>query len=430
MLLTFPWFIAVLFGSVPMIQGEPKYGPVAEGTATGGFLSCGVMFQESIQKAAKIMLATTALFLVIQLPASFEESETGSTALQASSESIWSLIGLLLCIAAFAGYLVYCFLDANEDKELTKVIQGLKLKQISIGAALRFAKATGVPDSPKEQMNKASQARLAKIIWPFFQMYDTDRDRALDVVEFKHLLHELGEQPREGVRAKFMERDRNGDGKVDFDELVSFMAIYLEDSQLQKLPDKAGIRYMPALDDGGDEEAEMPEDLTHLTPAQQRLRLMLRSCWMMGLGTALVLVFSDPMVDILSDWGRRLGISPFYISFILAPFASNASELLSAYNYAVKKSSKTMTTALSTLIGAACMNNTFCLAIFLALVYFKDLAWQFTAETLAIVLIQWVIGGMTIMSRVQTLPQGFITLLCYPGCLFVVWFFENIMGWD
>merc|ERR550532_1132042 len=116
----------------------------------------------------------------------------------------------------------------------------------------------------------------------------------------------------------------------------------------------------------------------------------------MGVGTIAVLIFSDPMVDVLSEWGKRLGVSPFYISFIVAPFASNASELLSAYTYAAKKSSKSITTALSTLVGAACMNNTFCLAIFLALVYFKDLAWEFTAETIAIVVIQWVIGALTI----------------------------------
>lgn len=34
------------------------------------------------------------------------------------------------------------------------------------------------------------------------------------------------------------------------------------------------------------------------------------------------------------------------------------------------------------------MNNTFCLGIFLMLVYAKNLAWEFSAETLSIVLIQ------------------------------------------
>merc|ERR1712013_925615 len=98
------------------------------------------------------------------------------------------------------------------------------------------------------------------------------------------------------------------------------------------------------------------------------------------------------MVDALSNWGTRTGIPAFYISFVLAPLASNASELLSAYTYAAKKSQKSITTALSTLVGAACMNNTFCLAIFFALIYMRGVAWQFTAETISIMVIQWIIG--------------------------------------
>merc|ERR1712060_34127 len=119
-------------------------------------------------------------------------------------------------------------------------------------------------------------------------------------------------------------------------------------------------------------------------------------------------------------WGTRLGISPFYVSFVLAPFASNASELISTYNYAVKKTEKNLTTSLSTLVGAACMNNTFVLAIFLALVYVQGLAWQFTAETFAMVLIQWIIGLTAMKGKTQTTTTALLILMCYPGCLFIV----------
>merc|ERR1712139_65344 len=114
-----------------------------------------------------------------------------------------------------------------------------------------------------------------------------------------------------------------------------------------------------------------------------------------------VVLVSDPFVDVLTNWGERLGIEAFYISFVVAPFASNASELLSAYTYAKKKSPKAMTTSLSTLIGAACMNNTFCLGIFFALIWVKKLAWQFTAETIAIMAIQWMIGLLAMAKNTQ-----------------------------
>merc|ERR1712146_34611 len=136
----------------------------------------------------------------------------------------------------------------------------------------------------------------------------------------------------------------------------------------------------------------------------------------MALGTFVVLFVSDPFVDVLNVWGDRLGIPTFYISFVVAPFASNASELLSAYAYAAKKTKSSITTSLSTLVGAACMNNTFCLAIFFALIYFKKLAWQFTAETVAIMVIQWLIGLVAIVKSVQSFAIGFVVLACYPAC--------------
>lgn len=195
--------------------------------------------------------------------------------------------------------------------------------------------------------------------------------------------------------------------------------------RIHRLPRKI----VPAYEED-EEEEEMPEDLADLSPEQQLKRVLFRSCWMMGLGTMMVLIFSDPMVDVLSEWGVRTGIPAFYISFVLAPLASNASELLSAYTYAAKKSSKSITTALSTLIGAAIMNNTFCLAIFFALIFFKKLAWQFSAETIAIILIQWVIGLMTMAKTVQTKFDAVLIMACYPGCLAIVWALENLAGLD
>lgn len=111
----------------------------------------------------------------------------------------------------------------------------------------------------------------------------------------------------------------------------------------------------------GEEEEDVPEDFADLPPDEQQTRIKMRAFWMMGLGTLLVIIFSDPMVDVLSEVGTRTNISPFYISFVFAPLASNASELLASFNYAQKKTTKTIEIALTTLQGAGCMNNTFCL---------------------------------------------------------------------
>ena len=64
---------------------------------------------------------------------------------------------------------------------------------------------------------------------------------------------------------------------------------------------------------------------------------------------------ADPMVDVLSALGNFIGVAPFYVSFVLAPLASNASELIAAYSYALKKTQKSVTISFTALEGAACM---------------------------------------------------------------------------
>jgi len=69
---------------------------------------------------------------------------------------------------------------------------------------------------------------------------------------------------------------------------------------------------------------------------------------------------SDPMVDVLAALGNRMGIKPFYVSFVISPLVSNASELISSLMFASRKTQASMDMTLSALLGAATMNNTFC----------------------------------------------------------------------
>merc|ERR1719440_554310 len=77
-------------------------------------------------------------------------------------------------------------------------------------------------------------------------------------------------------------------------------------------------------EEDGDEEEDVPEDLADLEPEEQQRRIKMRALVKTGVGTLLVLVFSDPAVDLLAEIGSRLHISPFYVAFVLSPIASNA----------------------------------------------------------------------------------------------------------
>jgi hypothetical protein len=53
------------------------------------------------------------------------------------------------------------------------------------------------------------------------------------------------------------------------------------------------------------EEEEVPGDLTHLSPDEQQRRIKQRAFLMLGGGTLLLLLFTSPMVDAMSELGTR-----------------------------------------------------------------------------------------------------------------------------
>ena len=74
------------------------------------------------------------------------------------------------------------------------------------------------------------------------------------------------------------------------------------------------------------------------------------------------------------------------------------------------------------------MNNTFCLAIFMALIYYQGLSWEYCAETIAIMLCQIGVALVSLKS-VQTMATAYGVALLYPACLVLVAGLESI-GFD
>jgi Ca2+/Na+ antiporter len=440
MLLTFPWFIAVFFGRGELAKKDGKLTvDYSKKDPKMGLFSSGVTYGKAIADNSKIMLFTTLLFLIIQIPAFRLDVHMGhntkeETLDQAAHENTPALIGMIASLVCFCGYLLFCFKQSQEDLVLDQVINGIANKTISLGAALRFAYDTTEGVDAKQPLEGPGKKRLAKIVRPFFAKYDSDASGKLNKHEFGALLKDLDEHMAgdEGDKL-YNSTDTNHDGEVEFDEFLECLHGYLMDPEkLKAMEERSGVdaKKIPTYDVEDEEEEEVPEDLAALAPDEQKRVVIFRASWMMALGTAVVLVVSDPFVDLLTAWGDRLDIPAFYISFVVAPFASNASELLSAYTYAKKKSPKAMTTSLSTLIGAACMNNTFCLGIFYALIWAKGLAWQFTAETISIMLVQWIIGLLAMSKDTMSFFMGWVVLAMYPFCLFVVWYLENVVHLD
>jgi len=185
-----------------------------------------------------------------------------------------------------------------------------------------------------------------------------------------------------------------------------------------------------------EEEPEIPEDIKELPYKEQQREIIKKSFIQMGIGLLLVLVFSDPMVEILNALGGCIKINTFYIGFTLAPIASNGSELLAAYTYSKKQTTKSIQIAHSTCLGAGCMNNTFCLAIFLLIIATNGfgtssipLKWAYSAETVSIIIIELILV-LTLLLNKHTMLVGILILILYPISILLVIFMENVLKWD
>ncbi len=99
------------------------------------------------------------------------------------------------------------------------------------------------------------------------------------------------------------------------------------------------------------------------------------------------------------------------------------------YAFARKKTKSSMAVSFTQLEGAGIMNNTFCASIFLVLIFSRGLAWSFTAETVAIVLIEVLVMLMA-LKRTVTVLDSVVILCFYPLSLAVVVVMEQVLGFD
>jgi len=464
MLLTIPWALSVYAGRVNLdAQGRGNYvRPKGAGqgwskltpSGNANLFHTGVVLFDEIPTNAKTMIITSLIYLILQIPA-FQYTGTANRDSQidhgkvAAAQKPFAFVAFLVSMLAFLVYLYWNVKRSSQvaDDTIDEIrVQAIRRGEISLSGVLaeevgKIRKAN--PDVNTSLTSRGQIKRVQDIIRPFFHVYDSNRDKRMDADELQVFFRDLGEiVSRDEAEKWITEADKNKSGFIEFDELVEatlkyLIAKYELESQGRKIEmnrihvDSNRHIDVSNADDEEEEEEEVPEDLAHLSIAEQQRKIKIRAGYMMFIGTALVLIFSDPMVDVLSEVGARTGIPAFYVSFAVAPLASNASELIASYNYALKKTSKTISISLSALLGAACMNNTFCLGIFAALMYFKSggLVWEFSAETLAILLVELVVGVIA-LKKTQRLVDAIVVFSLYPASIVLVYLLENVAGLD
>eukprot|EP00527_Entomoneis_sp_CCMP2396_P003988 CAMPEP_0198150114 /NCGR_PEP_ID=MMETSP1443-20131203/49511_1 /TAXON_ID=186043 /ORGANISM="Entomoneis sp., Strain CCMP2396" /LENGTH=539 /DNA_ID=CAMNT_0043815329 /DNA_START=332 /DNA_END=1951 /DNA_ORIENTATION=- len=481
MLLTVPFFLSIRGGRVdygmdgkPDYFGKPKLK--AKKSLWKDMNSTGVSLTEAIQHGGIIMMWTTLPYFLIQGPALFLH---GPKSQVAEGEHWWSFAGLVICLVGLIWYmsiqLKFSHDETDRGKRMAVLKKQLQKGAVSLSGAIAAectaleAKAAQVYQSPDDPTTPLTTTRssddsvnpdilrpppavadyLKQVLRDSFRSYDSDKNGQLDRKEVYVFFRDFNEAiGRDEMDTLFKNFDEDQNGTISLDEFigVAYMLIKLQDSKgaaaaaaLQAENDDSedsnnnttsatstrpshglnATMSINAFSNQDEEEEEIPAEFTDLSPDQQQAAIKKKAFWMLFSGSLVVLYFSDPMVDVLAAIADRVNIGPFYVSFVLAPLASNASELIASQYYASKKTRKSITVSLSALEGAACMNNTFCLSIFMGLIFFRGLAWQYSAETLAILLCQFIVGVL-VQANDMKYVRGAMILCIFPFSIVLV----------
>jgi Ca2+/Na+ antiporter len=416
MLLTVPWALSVYAGRVdlnPDRGNRPDYFGSPKLTPKDSFFldieTTGVTVTESVRHGGLIMAATTLPYFLIQVPALFLHGPNQEVA---EGEHWWAFLGFVTCLAGLTYYMHLQLHNSQEgqdrDKRIAVMKKVLAKGEISLSGALAATikeaneyealhpSYGGLGVAGGGQYDSLSHNSLPGLGYPppgvakylkevlidAFKVYDADRSGQLERAEIRMFFKDFHENISDDEMDKFLlQADTDGDGNVSFQEFIG-LAYHLIVSHDSMSKSKAEVgtassnTVLPRVSEArkeiieniwqgegdgesGEEEEEVPEEFTNLSPEEQQTAIKLKAFQMLALGTVMVIYFSDPMVDVMQEIAVRANLPPFYVSFVLAPLASNASEVVASMYYAAKKTRKTITVSLSALEGAACMNNTF-----------------------------------------------------------------------
>jgi len=432
MLLTIPWAIGVFLGRKEYDEVTKKASGTRSKNIGYSLTKTCVTVLPQINQISKVMMLSSLSYLIIQIPAFFYKNTSDGGI---SEEAPYAIVGVFV---TFSGFVIYCInqIQSASSQEMVK---------------LQAAEAA-IEDWKK---NMAKQFEAAKCVDEIFDKYDKDKNGYLDLKEIEEALKEFKLKLNRAELLNFINKYDVGhedqgkvdahDGRLSRKEFAKLAADCISKMKGVKDPKQVADKTQADLEKGNSykqldnsekdnehrethddaDEEEEEDQLLHLTNNQ----ILIQACFLLFIGTLICTFVSDPMVDVITHVGNKLNISPFYVSFVVTPIASNASEVISGLIFAQKRTVTSISLTLSTFHGAATMNSTLALCIFMSIVYFRGLSWSFSAEVITVLFVI-VSVGLNALKETIHLWQALLVLLLYPFSIYMVYFMENIIGLD
>lgn len=399
MLLTVAWSASVVVGRCNL-GGDGK--AIDKTLSPGNRFSLtrtGVTCDSDMRINSRIMVATSLTYWIIQGIAFKHAAANTDDDTSQREESPFILASLIITALAFVGYSAY-------------MVTNTKLQQQRIAAAKK-----------KYMLDKLAEMFYDKIVnkdiaiedEPAAGILDGDVEEGEeegDVKDDAQLLHVHSINWRDTMKMS----------QVDHEALK---VVGLWRKQMQETGGADHHHHHEGMEEEDDDDEEGAVKLS-------KLQIVLRSVGMMIGGTAIIIIFSGPMVDVITKFSTHpnVQIPAFYTSFVITPFVSNASEVIAAILFASKKRKKNISLTFGAIYGAVTMNNTLCLTVFLMMIYTRRLVWEFSAEVVPTVCVIAAMGLLTAFRTTFKTWESIVVLSFYPLSLALVAILKNVVGWD
>ncbi|KAF5181198.1 Calcium-binding ef-hand [Thalictrum thalictroides] len=387
-------------------------------------LGSGVSVDIWTAYGARIMIISVLPFIVVQVPEIFHVSNGRRLAVLSS---------LFVAVALLVSYCLYqVFQPVIQQRKLAfvkhkHVISGT-LRHLKTRALGRLVDDDGQPNED--------------VIRKLFRTIDLDGDSLLSPFELRSLIiiiqfEEIDLDHDDAVQNLMKDFDTSGDNYINEDEFFIGISKWLNEAKRSvKLSCDPGIHTMTFLDhfhlqtkqehdllfgDHSDEVVESIEDAKWVT---------IKASMLLLLGIVIAGAFADPLVHTVNDLSTATGIPSFFVSFIGLPLVMNSSEATSALMFASRKKKRTSSLTFSEIYGSVTIHNLLCLAVFLAIVYVRDLTWDFSAEVLIIVIVCIVMGLFASFRTIFPLWTCLVAYGLYPFSLVLVYVLDYGFGWS
>ncbi|KAL0442689.1 UNVERIFIED_CONTAM: Sodium/calcium exchanger NCL1 [Sesamum latifolium] len=269
-----------------------------------------------------------------------------------------------------------------------------------------------------------------------FNQFDRDNSKSLSRPELEQLIHstvrfEESQLNCQDMVKKFIKDfDTDGDDIIDEQEFVHGMTKWLNKAMdVTKCKDaKKSIDEFDKIMWGE------VDDLVYEVGQNdnKKLRLMTwefnKSTLEVILGIVILTFLSAPLMTSIQQFSDAIGVPCFFISFVIVPVAMNARSAILAIFPASQKSSRTSSLTFSEIYGGVVMNNMMGLSTLLAIVYIKELEWDYSAEVLTILVVCGIIGVLAYSQTTYPLWTCLLAFFLYPFSLAMYYVLQYILG--